>query len=285
MSDPFPWGGIVSAAGSIIGAGINAASVAGTNAANIQLTHEAWARDDNAMQRRVKDMEAAGLNPMLATGQAAGNTSPIPQRAFEGMPNVGEAYNQGVVAQAEAASRRQGIVQSQAQIDLINAQRDKVASEKAGQDLSNLYSAKTIDARTKTTEAQSIIAGKDAEAAVATLGYRIQNERAKAGLTDAQWDIATQDAVTAMNRALASGEMAQLGIDAAKAQIALDRVRQSAAFKSMDKTDADIAAMAFAIQASGMNADALKKMGIAPMYIDLLMNLATTAAKAATSRR
>lgn len=272
-------GGLISGLGGIVGAGIDAASVAKTNEQNLALTHEAWARDDNAAQRRVADLEKAGLNKMLATGQAAGTTSPIPQQPFRGMPNLGELYNQGVLTSAETAARRQTITQSQAQTDLINAQKDKVNSDKAGQDLANTYAAETMKPRIGKTAAEAIIAGKDADYAVNTLDTRIDQAKSQAGLTAQQWAKATQDVVTAMNQALASEEMAQLGIDQAKFNNALTEARTAATNKGIDKTNADIAAMAYAIQASGMNADALKKLNISPMMIDLIMNLVETAGK------
>ena len=48
-----------------------------TNAQNERLMREAWARDDNARQRMVADLEKAGLSKWLATGASPMTSSPI----------------------------------------------------------------------------------------------------------------------------------------------------------------------------------------------------------------
>lgn len=69
-----------------------------TNNQNLNLTMNQWARDDNAVQRRVKDLIKAGLSPTLAAGSAAASSSAMrmesPAKDFK--QNLGEAFMTGM---------------------------------------------------------------------------------------------------------------------------------------------------------------------------------------------
>lgn len=41
------------------------------------MTQAQWERDDNAFQRQVKDLEAAGLSPLAISGAGSGNSTPV----------------------------------------------------------------------------------------------------------------------------------------------------------------------------------------------------------------
>ena len=72
---------IVGGIGSAIGAGLNYLQQSKQFEYEKDLQQQAWTREDTAVQRRVADLEAAGLSPTLAAGSAATSSSPIRAQA------------------------------------------------------------------------------------------------------------------------------------------------------------------------------------------------------------
>jgi len=97
-------GGIFGAATGYAANERNIAMQRETNQQNEALMRESWGREDNATQRRVKDLTAAGLSPVLAAGSAAGASSPIKMDAPRGEDYMSGAAASGIQA-ALAASQ------------------------------------------------------------------------------------------------------------------------------------------------------------------------------------
>ena len=135
-----------------------------TNAKNEALMRESWLRDDNAVQRRTKDLEAAGMSPLLAAGSAAGNSGTVSMQSPEAKhrseyrsPQVGAMLQQGLMqaaalsVQSELAEKANEL-QSE-QID-VNRQQAATAQEQAATarrsiDLQELRDITDRDLRTR----------------------------------------------------------------------------------------------------------------------------------------
>ncbi|UPW41533.1 DNA pilot protein [Peromfec virus RodF8_66] len=122
--------GIAGAAGSTLGSllGYSTASqnlAVSKSALNWQkeMQQKTWEREDNAVQRRVQDLIAAGLSPTLAAGSAASTSSPVkpevPQMGTDWTKQVGDIVSQGI-----------GVAQQVAQTQLTAASVAKTEAEK-----------------------------------------------------------------------------------------------------------------------------------------------------------
>ena len=120
-------GGALGAVGKTVGMGLQAHQNKKNQEREDQIRKETWNREDNAVQRRAKDMELAGINPLLAAGDPA-------QASTGGGVTGGQAPDAeglgGAITQAGqwidqmAMAKKQQILQEQKQ----DAEIEKISS-------------------------------------------------------------------------------------------------------------------------------------------------------------
>lgn len=120
------WPAIIAAGGAIIGGVISARGQRSANQANIGLSREQmeWEErmSNTAVQRRVADLKAAGLNPMLAYNDVA--STPSYQTA--NVENEGAPMGHGVASAAQAYVENRQLM---AQTKVAEAQARKTEAE------------------------------------------------------------------------------------------------------------------------------------------------------------
>lgn len=151
------------------------------NNLNRDLMYQSWAREDNAIQRRVKDLLAAGLHPALAAGAGASSSPPIELNS----PQMDRIEDIGSKVAATLQQQQQYHL-TRAQAELTNAE-----AEKTKQEIAYNTEANPLRLRIQTAEANL---------SEQSLVHRVEQLKAGNRLTNAQAELTRlQQTLTSIN--------------------------------------------------------------------------------------
>lgn len=161
-------------------------------------------------QTTVKDMQAAGLNPMLAYGGISGSSPTSSAASSAGVPSLGASYNQARMASAQVANVDADTQNKRAQANLIEAQIAQTYSSAA-----QSYSQSTVNNNHATKIIQEI---ENLKSENARINRFVDLLGSQIGLTDAQTSLSRTQEYQARSiiwKVLAETKLLNLDVDAA----------------------------------------------------------------------
>lgn len=250
-------GNILGGVGAIIGAGAQVAQVAqnkriadqnlGFQRENLDWQRTAqrttWDREDNAVQRRADDLEAAGLSKTLAAGSAASASGPIrttaPQKEN---PRSGEGIANAVNQALAALQGQANIARTHAQQKLDDAQAQRIKTETS-------MMRERHDADMALTRART--AGQTQQNAYNVMNLPLQISRTRQEIRNLGY--------AEVNSRL-QAERNELGVTRDEVALATERIRETREGRGLTKQELEIQALATANQAARWNLEQARRM-------------------------
>lgn len=139
-------GGLSILSDSILG-GLNYASQAEQQAWERKMYKNSLSREDSAIQRRVADLKAAGLSPVLAAGSGAQSMAPIRSTAPQFETGQVSKAAQMMAINSQLMQQQANIEKTKQESELIKLQKDRVMADTVGQQLINQYTKDSMGNR------------------------------------------------------------------------------------------------------------------------------------------